>query len=659
MNKKYDVNFTTLCQKREIQSGLFNRKFQKALQINLPFVQRLGLQDELQGHTGCVNCLEWSGCGEYLASGSDDFNVIIWNVFQQKAKHVLPTRHDGNIFTVKFLPASNNNIVVTGAADACLKTHDVPSSRTIQNFYCHSRRIKRLAVCDSSPSMIWSASEDGTVREFDLRSPHKCSSESPCRNVLVNLKTQSVPNKEVKCIQLHPHFPELFAVGATDPFVRLYDRRNMNLSELSNDIRTDDKSGCVSYLSPGHLPNRKTRRRPNKYRHYTSTYIQFSPDGREILQNLGGEHIYLYEYNKKKKPVIFTSQGEANDHDTIKQHNIHRCGNGLNSTYEMRSRSRYEHDMIHDTPCDKATSLKQKGNDYFSNENFFQAVVYYNKAIALSPNSSVLYANRAAALLKRKWDGDIYGALRDCQTAIQLDPTHSKAYYRQAKCLFELQWIEEASLCIETFKEKFSEQSNSYSLKMLERDIEQHLTRRAETESESESEIFHRNPSRLESYHQLNAFDYHQRFVGSCNTTTDIKEANFFGDNGQYIVAGSDCGCMLLWDRTTTNLIEAWQGDESIVNCVQPHPSSCLVATSGLDPVVRLWSPRPVDEDYVDSRSKEVEVLVRTNQKRMNTDPLEEMLRTMGYHAFRDDEDGQDDSDVEGDDDQPTQCRTS
>ena len=76
-------------------------------------------------------------------------------------------------------------------------------------------------------------------------------------------------------------------------------------------------------------------------------------------------------------------------------------------------------------------------------------------------------------------DGDIYGALRDCQTAIQLDPTHSKAYYRQAKCLFELQWMEEASLCIETFKEKFSEQSNSYSLKMLERDIEQHLTRRA------------------------------------------------------------------------------------------------------------------------------------------------------------------------------------
>ena len=247
-----------------------------------------------------------------------------------------------------------------------------------------------------------------TFREFDLRTPHKCSSQTPCRNVLVNLKTQSGPNKEAKCIQLHPYFPELFAVGATDPFVRLYDRRNMTLTELStNGVRTEErshtKSGCISYLSPGHLPNRKTRKRPNKYRHYTSTYIQFSPDGKEILQNLGGEHIYLYEYNKKKKPVIFTSQGETNDNENTKEQNFHRCGNGLNSTYEMRSRLRYEHDMLHDTPCDKATSLKQKGNDYFAKENFFQAVVYYNKAIALSPNSSVLYANRAAALLKRKW----------------------------------------------------------------------------------------------------------------------------------------------------------------------------------------------------------------------------------------------------------------
>ena len=36
--------------------------------------------------------------------------------------------------------------------------------------------------------------------------------------------------------------------------------------------------------------------------------------------------------------------------------------------------------------------------------------------------------------------------------------------------------------------------------------------------------------------------DYQARFAGHCNTTTDIKEANFFGNEGQFIVAGSDDG---------------------------------------------------------------------------------------------------------------------
>ena len=152
------------------------------------------------------------------------------------------------------------------------------------------------------------------------------------------------------------------------------------------------------------------------------------------------------------------------------------------------------------------------------------------------------------------------------------------------------------------------------------------------------------------------SYDAHKRFVGACNTTTDIKEANFFGQNGQFVVAGSDCGCMLVWDSETTNLIEAWQGDESIVNCLQPHPSNCLLATSGIDPVVRLWSPRCNKEYAGESvRGREIEGLVRANQKRMNADPLEVMLMNMGYRPNMD----------EGsDDEQPmpnsvVQCRTS
>ena len=62
--------------------------------------------------------------------------------------------------------------------------------------------------------------------------------------------------------------------------------------------------------------------------------------------------------------------------------------------------------------------------------------------------------------------------------------------------------------------------------------------------------------------------------------------------NGQYIVAGSDDGSFFIWEKHTTNIVRVLRGDDSIVNCLQPHPSQCLLATSGIDPVVRLWSPR-------------------------------------------------------------------
>ncbi len=122
-------------------------------------------------------------------------------------------------------------------------------------------------------------------------------------------------------------------------------------------------------------------------------------------------------------------------------------------------------------------------------------------------------------------------------------------------------------------------------------------------------------------------------------------------------MAGSDCGCMFLWDRSTTNLVEAWHGDESIVNCLQPHPSFCLLATSGIDPVVRLWSPQSKESITKDlRREKELEGLVRANQKRMNADPLEVMLMNMGYRARIDDREV--DSEDEASDSTTVQCRT-
>jgi len=68
-------------------------------------------------------------------------------------------------------------------------------------------------------------------------------------------------------------------------------------------------------------------------------------------------------------------------------------------------------------------------------------------------------------------DGDIYAALRDCHRALHLDPNHTKAHFRQARCLYELQWFQEALFCLNHFKLKFPEQAEGSAAKTLERDI--------------------------------------------------------------------------------------------------------------------------------------------------------------------------------------------
>ena len=103
-----------------------------------------------------------------------------------------------------------------------------------------------------------------------------------------------------------------------------------------------------------------------------------------------------------------------------------------------------------------------------------------------------------------------------------------------------------------------------------------------------------RNPSlsSWESLTQEHAHDYKFRFCGHSNAHTDIKEASYVGDRGEYIVAGSDDGNIFFWEKATGRIVRVLHGDDSIVNCVQWHPSGPLLASSGIENIVRLWEPK-------------------------------------------------------------------
>lgn len=77
-----------------------------------------------------------------------------------------------------------------------------------------------------------------------------------------------------------------------------------------------------------------------------------------------------------------------------------------------------------------------------------------------------------------------------------------------------------------------------------------------------------------------------------------IKEANFWGND--YVMSGSDCGHVFIWERKTGKLVMLLEADQHVVNCLQPHPTLPYLATSGIDYNVKIWSPKDCRDDDVD-----------------------------------------------------------
>ena len=84
-------------------------------------IDRLGLDCELSGHGGCVNCIEWNQEGTILASGSDDFHVRLWDPFRKKRLADIDTGHQqGFIFSVKVHTSKLNPIFYYKFNKSCL-----------------------------------------------------------------------------------------------------------------------------------------------------------------------------------------------------------------------------------------------------------------------------------------------------------------------------------------------------------------------------------------------------------------------------------------------------------------------------------------------------------------------------------------------------------
>ncbi|EJW86723.1 hypothetical protein WUBG_02367 [Wuchereria bancrofti] len=556
------------------------------------FLDRLGHSKTLKGHEGCVNCLQWNASGSLLASGSDDMQIRLWNV-EGKALHCIKSGHMNNIFSVQFLPSGSDDLLISAAGDSNVRMHSISRS-DVPYVWWSGGRVKRLAITRADPYLFWSAAEDGCIKQYDVRTAKATS--------LIEFD-----QKECKSLAINENRPEMIAVALNEAPVPLYDRRNV--------------SKPLFTVIPGHIPISDSSSR-HAFRTLSVTHVGFNSLGNELIVNIGGEQIYIFNvFDRAHEPDALQSLNSFID-DPVR--NLLNTGSfpGFDKTTTEVFRGERELAKIH-----------------FNNKEYTDAINTYSRTILdceklcgrdpprghpHSMDLCLLLANRGASYLRRLWDGDAYAALLDLIRALKIEPRNSKVHYRITKALIELKQYDMARKISKLFKERFPDDHSCDRL----------------------DAVLRTDPTGQKTWTSNGCSDYVQRLCGHCNTNTDIKEAVWFGGRDEYIAAGSDCGSLLIWERKSGALIKGFEADMNILNCVQPHPSILLLATSGIEHVIRFWEP--LHENFQrDSRETGRELhrltaLSAANQKRMHTGIFDMVVASIGLAVQ-----GGDDDDVE------------
>jgi nuclear receptor interaction protein len=370
------------------------------------FIEDLDIVNELEGHSGCVNALNWSRSGRLLASGSDDKVVNIYTYQPEFATNQftlatsVETGHRHNIFSVKFMPHSNDRILVTAAGDSEVRIFDIerathstsgarvhlsPTSTNGKVFRSHEASVKRI-VTEASPFYFMTCSEDGTVRQFDIRQPEtaypgrrnvrRLGTRPPSHGEgpppLISYENFGIELYTLSCSSSQPHY---IAMGGTHLHCFLHDRRMIGrdlLNEkgsraplsLTGDAMDDfiaDATRCVAKFAPYGQPN--MRQTDNKQ--ITACKISDAYPN-ELIVSWTGENIYNFNILKDQKthpPTLYETTNGAST-EILREDKKRKRGlsNGHSPSSERTSRPRTSSSDGGATDGHELSLLMQLGN---------------------------------------------------------------------------------------------------------------------------------------------------------------------------------------------------------------------------------------------------------------------------------------------------------
>lgn len=252
------------------------------------------------------------------------------------------------------MPHSNDRTLVTCAGDAQVRVFDIEyslrngngaaasafdasaRSRRFNNFFTgaryltvgntnarvyrsHADRVKRI-VTESSPYLFMTCSEDGEVRQWDLRQPSSAypsprggqgfmayrpglrHDDSNVPPPLISYKRYQLDLNTISCSSSQPHY---IALGGAHLHCFLHDRRMLGrdpLTEKGDPGRhspvpgspEDEAMGQATKCVRRFAPNGKKRMRRNDNGHITACKIS-DANPNEMIVSWSGDHIYSFD----------------------------------------------------------------------------------------------------------------------------------------------------------------------------------------------------------------------------------------------------------------------------------------------------------------------------------------------------------------------------
>ncbi|KAM4601906.1 DDB1- and CUL4-associated factor 6-like [Polymixia lowei] len=649
------------------------------------FIQRLRLDATLDVHEGSVNSLCWNDTGEYILSGSDDGNLVITNPHSQIVKTVVKSRHCSSVHSARFMPQTGDHVVVSAAADGKIFYTNItkgPSTATQYQYHCHNGDAYKILTVPNDPHSFLSCGEDGTIRWFDVRISPSCWQSNCKQDVLIDCR------RTVTSMAISPLDPFYLAAGCSDSSVRIYDRRMLGTIASGCHSGSGAAGMCVRFVPP-HLVNKPCR----------VTSLSYSADGREVLASYASDYLYLFD---PRDDTARQLKGPAQDlKSEPRQPPVKRLRlRGDWSDTGPLARPESERERLGESRSE--VSLLQRISDMMS--RWFEEASEAQSSRMRSqtqPTASQVEGDSprpVPAGSDPPWGDSERGspaepapAVRQASSAgpggarsMPAGPVLSLHYSTQGTTASTIQ-LDWSGVPSQTQSSGSGGTGRSSALSQADGDrredesapaqprpawgdgfnlrgtaIGERVLRRSA--AARIQEIFRRRKERREleesEARRVAKPSVQMVYKGHRNSRTTTKEACFWGE--RFVLSGSDCGHIFIWDRRSGEHVMLLEADNHVVNCLQPHPYEPLLATSGIDYNIKIWSP--TEEFPVFDRKLAQEVICRNElmleeTRNTITVPASFMLRMLASlnHSFRLDQtevDRSEGSGAENEDDQ-------